>query len=116
MKNHLLYLTIVLTIIFYGITGYHFLTGWHPIIMMCIAICIGLLINLIIYVLLILIGKGLQGIPLKSTTAVLSTIGVLIIIKYIGFGWPTVFYSAIIALGIAFCIALYAYQLKRNLF
>jgi len=116
MKNHLLYLTLVLTIIFYGITGYHFLTGWHPIIMMCIAICIGLLINLIIYGLFILIGKGLQGIPLKSTTAVLSTIGVLIILKYIGFGWPTVFYSAIIALGIAFCIALYAYQLKRNLF
>ncbi len=116
MKNHLLYLTLVLTIIFYGITGYHFLTGWHPIIMLCIGICIGLLINLIIYGLLILIGKGLQGIPLKSTTAVLSTIGVLIILKYIGFGWPTVFYSAIIALGIVFCIALYAYQLKRNLF
>ena len=116
MKNHLLYLTLVLTIIFYGITGYHFLTGWHPIIMMCIGICIGLLINFIIYGLFILIGKGLQSIPLKSTTAVLSTIGVLIILKYIGFGWPTVFYSAIIALGIAFCIALYAYQLKRNLF
>lgn len=116
MKNHLLYLTLVLTIIFYGITGYHFLTGWHPIIMMCIAISIGLLINLIIYALFILIGKGLQNIPLKSTTAVLSTIGVLIILKYIGFGWPTVFYSAIIALGIAFCIALYRYQLKRNLF
>lgn len=116
MKNHLLYLTLVLTIIFYGITGYHFLTGWHPIIMMCIAICIGLLINLIIYGLFILIEKGLQNIPSKSTTAVLSTIGVLIILKYIGFGWPTVFYSAIIALGIAFCIALYRYQLKRNLF
>ncbi|WP_396634524.1 hypothetical protein [Maribacter sp. R86514] len=116
MKNHLLYLTLVLTIIFYGITGYHFLTGWHPIIMMCIAISIGLLINLIIYGLFILIGKGLQDIPLKSTTAVLSTIGVLIILKYIGFGWPTLFYSAIIALGIAFCIALYRYQLKRSLF
>uniref|UniRef100_UPI0025C1CF57 hypothetical protein n=1 Tax=Maribacter sp. TaxID=1897614 RepID=UPI0025C1CF57 len=116
MKNNLLLFILVLTIIFYGITGYHFLTGWHPLVMMCIAIIIGLLINLMIYGLLNLIGRALGTIPLKSTTAVLSTVAVLTILKYFGFGWPTLFYSAIIALGIAFCIALYRYQLKRNAF
>ncbi|MDF4203113.1 hypothetical protein PXD56_09110 [Maribacter sp. SA7] len=116
MKNNLLLFILVLTIIFYGITGYHFLTGWHPLVMMCIAIIIGLLINVMIYGLLNLIGKALGTIPLKSTTAVLSTIAVLTILKYFGFGWPTLFYSIIIALGIAFCIALYRYQLKRNAF
>lgn len=116
MKNRLFSLTLLLTILFYGITGYHFLTGWHPIIMMLIAIIFGLLINLIVYGIFNFLGKGLKQIPLKSITAVLSAIIVFIILKYIGFGWPTLFYTGVISLGVLLCIALFRFQRKRSFF
>jgi len=116
MKNRLFSLTLLLTILFYGIAGYHFLTGWHPIIMMLIAIIFGLLLNLIVYGIFNFLGKGLKQIPLKSITAVLSAIIVFIILKYIGFGWPTLFYTGVISLGVLLCIALYRFQRKRTFF
>ncbi|MEP2057761.1 MAG: hypothetical protein ABJJ05_08140 [Maribacter litoralis] len=116
MKNRLFSLTLLLTILFYGIAGYHFLTGWHPIIMMLIAIIFGLLINLVVYGIFNFLGKGLKQIPLKSITAVLSAIIVFIILKYIGFGWPTLFYTGVISLGVLLCIALYRFQRKRTFF
>ena len=114
MKNRLFTLILILTLVFYAIVGYHFLTGWHPIIMMIFAILLGLVINLTVFTLLNLIGKGLKSIQLKSITAILSGIIVFIILKYVGFGWPIVFYSGIITLGILFCIAIYRFQLKRS--
>lgn len=114
MKNRLFTLILILTLVFYAIVGYHFLTGWHPIIMMIFAILLGLVINLTVFTLLNLIGKGLKSIQLKSITAILSGIVVFIILKYVGFGWPIVFYSGIITLGILFCIAIYRFQSKRS--
>ncbi|WP_339840473.1 hypothetical protein [uncultured Maribacter sp.] len=115
MKNRLLSFIILLSLIFYGIAGYHFLTGWHPIIMMFIGILFGLLINLVIYGLLNVIVKRSRTIPLKSITAICSGIVGFIILKLFGFGWPTLFYSVVVGLGILFCIALYWFQKKKTL-
>ncbi|WP_405414859.1 hypothetical protein [Maribacter sp. Asnod1-A12] len=114
MKNRLFSLTLFLTILFFGITGYHFLTGWHPIIMMFIAIVIGVLIHAATYALFNVLGKGLKQFSLQTITAVLSAIFVFTVLKYFGFGWPTLFYSGVIALGILLCIAVYRFQKKRN--
>tara|TARA_R110002051_G_scaffold137916_4_gene210631 strand:- start:55215 stop:57428 length:2214 start_codon:yes stop_codon:yes gene_type:complete len=114
MKNRLFSLILFLTIVFYGITGYHLLTGWHPVIMMFIAIVIGVLIHAATYALFNLLGKGLKQISLHTITAVLSAIFVFTVLKYFGFGWPTLFYSGIIALVILLCIAVYRFQKKRN--
>ncbi|HAF79338.1 MAG TPA: hypothetical protein DCG42_18680, partial [Maribacter sp.] len=115
MKNRLFSLTLLLTILFYGIAGYHFLTGWHPIVMMFIAIILGLVINILVYGILNVLGKSLKQISLHSITAVLSAVIVFTILKCIGFGWPTLFYTCIIVIGILLCVALYQFQLKRNL-
>ncbi len=115
MKNRLLSVIILLSLIFYGIAGYHFLTGWPPVVMMFIGIFLGLVINMVLYALFLVIGKLLRKIPLKSIVAVLSGIGGFIILKFVGFGWPTLFYSAIVALGIFFCIALYGFLGKKSL-
>jgi len=116
MKNRLLSLILLLTIIFYGITGYHFLTGWHPIVMMFIGIIVGVLIHLVIYGLLNILGKRSRKIPAKYITAIVSGIFGFIILKYLGFGWPTLIYTAVIGLGILFCLALYSFQKKKTLF
>ncbi|MBU2901977.1 hypothetical protein [Maribacter dokdonensis] len=115
MKNRLFSLTLLLTILFYGIAGYHFLTGWHPIVMMFIAIILGLVINILVYGILNVLGKSLKQISLHSITAVFSAVIVFTILKCIGFGWPTLFYTCIIVFGILLCVALYQFQLKRNL-
>ncbi len=114
MKNRLFSLILLLTLVFYAIAGYHFLTGWHPIVMMLIAILIGVVINLVVYIVFNFLGKGIRNIPLKSITAILSGIVVFIILKYFGFGWPTLLYSGIAAVGILLCIAIYRFQLKRT--
>lgn len=114
MKNRLFTLIILLTVVFYAIAGYHFLTGWHPLVMMFIAITIGLCINSLIYVFLNIIGKGSKNIPMKTVTAILGGIIVFIILKYIGFGWPVLFYSAIAVIGILLCISIYLFQIKRT--
>ncbi|HAI42912.1 MAG TPA: hypothetical protein DCM40_34820, partial [Maribacter sp.] len=98
MKNRLFSLTLLLTILFYGIAGYHFLTGWHPIVMMFIAIILGLVINILVYGILNVLGKSLKQISLHSITAVLSAVIVFTILKCIGFGWPTLFYTCIIVM------------------
>ncbi|WP_339666204.1 hypothetical protein [Maribacter arcticus] len=114
MKNRLLSFIILLSLIFYGIVGYHFLTGWHPMVMMFIGIIIGVLINLAVYGLLNLLVKGSHKIPLKYITAICSGIIGFIILKIFGFGWPTLFYSVVVALGILFCISLYLFQRKKT--
>ncbi|WP_133687545.1 cation diffusion facilitator family transporter [Maribacter spongiicola] len=114
MKNRLFYFISLLTLVFYAIAGYHFLTGWHPLIMMLIAILLGVVINFGVYILFNFLGKRIRSIPLKSVTAILSGIVVFIILKYVGFGWPLVLYSTIAAVGILLCIAIYRFQLKRN--
>jgi len=115
MKNRLLSFIFLLTIIFYGIAGYHFLTGWNPIIMMLIGIILGIAINAILYGILNVIGIGSKKIPRTAITAIISGILGFIILKYIGFGWPTLFYSAVIGIGILFCIA-FNWFLKRKTF
>ncbi len=114
MKNRLFSLILLLTLVFYAIAGYHFLTGWHPLVMMLIAILLGVVINFGVYILFNFLGKRIRSIPLKSITAILSGIVVFIILKYVGFGWPLVLYSSIAAVGIVLCIAIYRFQLKRN--
>lgn len=115
MKNRLLSYVFILTLILYGIAGYHFLTGWHPIIMMLIAMIIGIAINVILYGLFNSIARSSKKIPRKAVTAVLSGILGFVILKFIGFGWPTLFYSGILAIALLFCIALYWYINKRTL-
>tara|TARA_R110001592_G_scaffold10151_3_gene52933 strand:- start:1240 stop:3450 length:2211 start_codon:yes stop_codon:yes gene_type:complete len=114
MKNRLLSFIILVSLIFYGIVGYHFLTGWHPIVMMFIGIILGLLINLAVYGLLNLLVKGSHKIPVKFITAICSGIIGFIVLKLFGFGWPTLFFSAVAALGILFCISLYLFLLKKT--
>ena len=115
MKNHLLSFVILLSLIFYGIVGYHFLTGWHPLVMMFIGIVLGVLINLAVYGLLNLLLKVSHKIPVKFIIAICSGIIGFIILKIFGFGWPTLFYSAVTALGILFCISLFLFQRKKTL-
>lgn len=115
MKNQLLSFIYVLTIIFYGIAGYNYLTGWHPIIMMLIGILIGIGLNALLYGILNIIGKRFRKIPPKSITAILSGILVFIILKYIGFGWPVPVYSAIVGLGILCCVTLFWYLNKKSI-
>ncbi len=114
MKNRLLSYIYVLTLILYGIAGYHFLTGWHPIIMMFIGMAIGIAINAILYGIFNLIGKRFGKIPLRSITAVVSGIAVFIVLKLFGFGWPTLFYSIVVGLGILFFISLSWYLAKKS--
>lgn len=115
MKNRLLFFIYVLTLILYGIAGYNFLTGWHPILMMFIGILIGIGLNALLYAVLNFITKRFRKIPRKSITAILSGILVFVILKWIGFGWPTLFYSAVVGLGIFFCITLYWYLNKKSI-
>ena len=109
MKNHLLSFVILLSLIFYGIVGYHFLTGWHPLVMMFIGIVLA------VYGLLNLLLKVSHKIPVKFIIAICSGIIGFIILKIFGFGWPTLFYSAVTALGILFCISLFLFQRKKTL-
>ncbi len=116
MKNRLLSFIFILTIIVYGIAGYHFLTGWHPIVMMFIAIIIGLVLNAILYGLFTFIGKRSKKISLSAVTAILSGIAVAVAIKLFGFGWPDVFFYGVITLSILFCISLFWFLNKKSIF
>ncbi|WP_419211561.1 hypothetical protein ACNR9Q_12530 [Maribacter sp. X9] len=115
MKNRLLSFIYLLTLIIYGIAGYHFLTGWHPIIMMLIAIAIGLLLHVILYAIFTFIGKRSKRISLTAVTAVLSGISVFIALKLFGFGWPNVFFYSVIALSLLFCISLFWFLNKKSI-
>ena len=84
MKNRLLSFILVLTLFFYGIAGYHFLTGWHPIIMMLIGIGIGTVLNVLGYGLFILLGNGLKQVPLQLVASVLSGMAALLALKLFG--------------------------------
>ncbi len=114
MKNKLFLFLILLITIFYGISGYHFLTGWHPILMMIIGVFIGLTITVIVYSLVNFMGKQLKKIPSNSIVAVISASIGFFILKSIGFGWPVLFFWAIAALGISGCIALYWFLGKKK--
>ncbi|TLP79213.1 tripartite tricarboxylate transporter TctB family protein [Maribacter sp. ACAM166] len=116
MKNRLLSFIFLLTILFYGIAGYHFLTGWHPIIMMLLGILLGITINAILYGILNVISKGSKKIPRTAISAIVSGILGFVILKYIGFGWPTLFFSAIIGIGILFCISFNWFLRRKSFF
>ena len=107
MKNQHLAFLIPLIVLFYGIAGYHFLTGWPPLVMMGIGMAIGLAITVAAYGLLHLLDKQFQRIPRNAVVVILSvTIG-FVVLKTIGFGWPTLVFWSVIALGIACCTALF---------
>ena len=107
MKNRLLSFLIPLIGVFYGIVGYHFLTGWPPIVMMGIGVVIGIALTLLVYGVLHLMDKQFQKIPRNAIVAIMSvTIG-FVVLKEIGFGWPTLVFWGIITLGVACSIALY---------
>lgn len=115
MKNRLLYFILLLTIVVYGIVGYHFLTGWHPIVMMLIAMVIGVVVNVIVYWLYTFIAKRSKKLPITAVTAVLSGFTVFVGIKVFGFGWPDIFYYPAIALCLLFCIGLALFLTKKSL-
>ena len=115
MKNRLLSFILVLTLVFYGIAGYHFLTGWHPIIMMLIGIAIGTVLNALGYVLFILLGNGLKQVPLQLVASVLSGMVALLALKLFGFGWPDPFYYTIVAMAILCCLSVYWFLDKKSL-
>ena len=115
MKNRLLTYIFILTSIFYGIAGYNFLTGWHPIIMTFIAIAIGLALNALIYQIFLFISRRLKKLPRKAITAVLSGIVVFISLKLFGFGWPDVFFYSVIALCLLLCITLFWFLKRKSI-
>ncbi len=115
MKNKLLSFLIPLIIVFYGIAGYHFLTGWPPVVMMIIGVVIGVGVTFLAYGLLRLLDKQFQKIPRYAIVVILSvTIG-FVVLKAISFGWPTLIFWSIIALGIACCTALYWFFKQKTL-
>ena len=116
MKNRLLNFIFLFTLIFYGIAGYHFLTGWHPLVMMLIGISIGITINALLYAMLLVTGNGSKKIPITAIAGIVSGILSFVALKFIGFGWPTLFYSAIIAIGLLFCISFNWFLKSRTLF
>lgn len=115
MKNKLLVILLFLIVIFYGIAGYHFLTGWHPILMMLIGVFLGLALTLLAYFLLKIIGKHFKKISTNSMVALISALIGLFILKSIGFGWPTLFFWIIIAIGISGGFSLYWFLKKKTL-
>ncbi|MDT0606532.1 hypothetical protein [Croceitalea rosinachiae] len=114
MKNKLWLFLIVLTLIFYGIAGFHFLTGWHPLIMMIIAMFLGLATISIAYGLISLINKKFRKIPAKYIVPVISTIVGLFILKLVGFGWPVLIFLTVTALGISCCSILFCFLKKKS--
>jgi len=114
MKNKLLAFLIPLLVVFYGIAGYHFLTGLHPIVMMLIGVVLGVAVTLIAYGLLSLIDKQFKKIPSSVIVGIISVSIGFFVLKVIGFGWPTLFFWAIIALGIVSCTALYWFLKKKT--
>lgn len=116
MKSKLLLFLIVITLIFYGIAGYHFLTGWHPFIMMIIGMLLGLAVLVIAYGLIRLINTQVKRIPAKYIIPILSAIIGLFVLRFIGFGWPALVFLTITALGILFCIVLFWFLKKKSTF
>ncbi len=93
MKNRLSYLLAVGILIFFGIKGYHFSTGWPPLVMMLLAMGMGLLLFWVLYMVLGLLGKGWGTVARPYRLAIGSAIGALIGLQLYGFGWPdSVFY------------------------
>ena len=115
MKNQLLSFLIPLILIFYGIAGYQFLTGWPPSVMMIIGMVLGVIVTLMAYGLLSLMNKPLKKIPSSAVLGVISVGIGFFILKLVGFGWPTLFFWIITALGIACCTALFWFLKKKTL-
>ncbi len=115
MKNRLLSFIFLLTLVFYGIAGYHFLTAWHPIIMMLVGIGIGTILNALLYGFFSLLGNGLKQAPQNLVASVLSGIVALVALKLFGFGWPDSFYYAIVAVCVFACIIAYWFLNKKSL-
>lgn len=116
MKNKLWLFLIVLALIFYGIAGYHFLTGWPPIIMMIIGMFLGLVVLVIAYGFIRLINTLFKRIPVKYIVPILSTVIGLFILRFIGFGWPALIFWTISSLGIIFCCVLLWFFKKKSTF
>ncbi|MDT0620250.1 hypothetical protein [Croceitalea vernalis] len=116
MKNKLWLFLTVLTLIFYGIAGYHFLTGWPPFIMMMIGMFLGLAVSTIAYGFIRLINTQVKRIPANYIVPILSTIIGLCILRFIGFGWPALVFLTITALGILFCSVLFWFLKKKSPF
>lgn len=114
MKNHRLAFLIPLIVVFYGIAGYHFLTAWPPLVMMGIGVVLGVVVTLIAYGLLRLMDKQFQKIPRNAIVGILSVIIGFIVLKQIGFGWPTLIFWSVITLSIACCTALVWWLQKRT--
>lgn len=114
MKNKLLPLLAILVVILFGITGYHFLTGWPPLLMMFIAIVIGLLITYLSYIIFGFIAKGLKKIPSKYKLAVISGLTSLISLKLFGFGWPNEIYCPAVVLGILGIVGIFWFINKKS--
>jgi dienelactone hydrolase len=115
MKNRLFSFVLLLTIAVYGIVGYHFLTGWHPLAMMLLSMTIGVVLNVIVYWLFTFIAKRSKKLPITAITAVLSGITVFVGIKIFGFGWPNIFYYPAIALCLLFCVGVAWFLNKKSL-
>lgn len=106
MKNRLFVFLVPLLLVFYGIAGYHFLTGWPPVLMMFIGMATGAVVSLMAYALVHLMDQQFKKIPSNAIVAVLSVGIGFLVLKVIGFGWPIPVYVTVVALGMACCIAL----------
>ena len=115
-KNTRLFVYVsMLTILLYGIAGYHFLTGWPPFLMMLLAILIGLGLHLLVYTLMNLLFKKAKKVPIPHITAVLSGIIVCITLKLFGFGWPLLVYAVAVTVGLLVIVSLHGYLTKKSI-
>lgn len=115
MKNRLFPFLLPLIVVFYGIAGYHFLTGWHPLVMMLIGMVLGVGITLLTYALLRLMHQQFKKVPASALLGILSVSIGFFVLKEIGFRWPGLVFWTLIALGIACGIALYWFLQKKKL-
>nr|WKN35214.1 hypothetical protein K4G66_22815 [Tunicatimonas sp. TK19036] len=111
-RSPLLPVLIVLSVVLAGIAGYHYLTGWPPLLMMLVGMVLGLVAHLLFYLLFLLLGKGANQLSLAFNAAILSTVATFWLIKSNAFRWPDqVFYAAAL-LSIVCAILLY-YCVKK---
>ncbi|MEQ9443376.1 MAG: hypothetical protein RIG62_30335 [Cyclobacteriaceae bacterium] len=102
---------IFLSIIVFGIAGYHYETGLPPWLMMLIGAMLGFIANTVFYYAFLYLGKGLARLPLSIIAAVLSAVAALVLVKNYAFRWPDgIFYPAAV-LCILFTIIFY-YSIK----
>jgi len=83
---------LLFVLLLWGITGYHFRTGWSPLLTMSAGLLAGAIAFVLFGVAGWLLLHGVRSLPNFALAALAGAIGVLIAARAGGFGWPEEFY------------------------